>query len=300
MNLFKPVPAYVTMSTRVMDADTQRLGLAFAAALALHAAVIFGITFVDGGGPPRAMMEVTLALHISPKPDDKADFLAAAHQQGAGQTRTARELTTVQAADFTDASVHEIRPEDRASFTPPPEEAKRRLVVTQSVSRRIPPDVPREKTPLRDSADGLLAASAQSAAIASLEARLAERRQLLAKKTRVHTVSTLSARADLTAAYIDGFRQKVERTGNRHYPEAARQRRLRGEVRLLVALKPSGEIQEIRTLQSSGQVLLDEAARRSVRLSAPFAPFTREMREKMEVLQIIRTWRFAERMHNER
>ncbi len=195
MNLFKPVPAYVTMSTRVMDADTQRLGLAFAAALALHAAVIFGITFVDGGGPPRAMMEVTLALHISPKPDDKADFLAAAHQQGAGQTRTARELTTVQAADFTDASVHEIRPEDRASFTPPPEEAKRRLVVTQSVSRRIPPDVPREKTPLRDSADGLLAASAQSAAIASLEARLAERRQLLAKKTRVHTVSTLSARA---------------------------------------------------------------------------------------------------------
>jgi protein TonB len=287
------------MSALVMDPDTRRLGVAFVIAALLHAGVIFGIRFVAPAGQPRAMIEVTLALHTSPKPDDKADFLAAANQQGSGQLRKAREMTTTQSADFVDAQIQEIRPEDQAAFTPPPEDTKHRLVVTQSTSRRLPPSIPKEKIPLRMPGDGVLAASAQTSAIASLEARLAEKRQAMARMTRIHTVSTLSARADMTAAYIDDFRQKVERTGNSHYPAAARQRRLQGEVRLLVALTPGGEIQEIRTLKSSGQVLLDDAARRSVRLAAPFRPFTRDMRQKMDVLQIIRTWRFAERMHNE-
>ena len=287
------------MYAHEMDADTRRFGMALVIAALAHALVIFGIAFVEPPSRPEAMIEVTLALHRSPKADARSDFLAAANQQGSGQLRQALEMTTNQSADFVDARIAEIRPEDQVSFTPPPEEAKHRLVVTRSQSRRSAPDIPKEKVPLRTPGDGLVAMSAQTAAIASLEARLAEKRQALARKTRVHTVSTLSAREDMTAAWIDDFRQKVERAGNRHYPEVARQRRLQGEVRLLVAISAGGRISEIRTLQSSGQAVLDEAARTSVRLSAPFRPFTRAMRERMDTLQIIRTWRYAERLHNE-
>ncbi|HEX5361762.1 MAG TPA: energy transducer TonB [Fluviicoccus sp.] len=286
------------MSTLVMDADTRRLGLSLVIASLLHALVIFGITFVAPPSNPQSMIEVTLALHRDTKADAHADFLAAANQQGAGQSKQALEMTSPQTADFADARIAEVRPEDKASFAPPPEETRHQLVVTRSASRKLPPDQPRKEIPLRQPDDGVLAASAQTAAIASLEARLAEKRQALARKQRIHTVSTLSARADISAAWIDDFRQKVERMGNRHYPEQARQRRLRGEVRLLVAITPGGEVREIRTLQSSGQVLLDEAARRSVQLSAPFKPFSREMRREMDVLQIIRTWRFAEGVTN--
>lgn len=288
------------MSLLVLDADNRRLGMAVAIAALVHVFLLFGIRFVPPGGQPRAMIEVTLALHRSPKADEKADFLAAANQQGGGRLKEARELTSPESADFADARISEIRPDDLSPFTPPPEAKQHRLVTTLSPSRPLTPRKPVEKVPDRPADNGLVAASSQTAAIASLEARLAERRQELARQTRVHTVSTLSARADLTAAWIDEFRQKVEQTGNRHYPQAARQRRLQGEVRLLVAINPGGDIREIRTLQSSGQVLLDEAARRSVRMAAPFRPFTRDMKQKMDVLQVIRTWRFAERMTNER
>lgn len=287
------------MSTLAFDADTRRLGMSLVIASLLHALVIFGITFVAPPSNPGSMIEVTLALHRDAKADEHADFLAAANQQGGGQSAKAQEMTSPQSADFTDARIAEVRPEDKASFTPPPEQTRRQLLMTQGASRRLPPEQPQKEIPLRTPDDGVLAASAQTAAIASLEARLAEQRQALARKQRIHTVSTLSARSDISAAWIDDFRQKVERTGNRHYPEQARARRLQGEVRLLVAISAGGEIREIRTLKSSGQVLLDEAARRSVQLSAPFRPFSREMRKEMDVLQIIRTWRFAERMTNQ-
>ena len=55
---------------------------------------------------------------------------------------------------------------------------------------------------------------------------------------------------------------------------------------------PDGTIYEIKVLQSSGQRILDDAARQIVRLSAPFAQFPAEIRKQADRLQIIRTWNF--------
>ena len=63
-------------------------------------------------------------------------------------------------------------------------------------------------------------------------------------------------------------------------------------MRLLVALNKDGSIKETRVLQSSGHKFLDQAAVQSVRLAAPFDPFSAEMRQNMDVLEIIRTWKF--------
>lgn len=276
--------------------------LAYAVFLALmvHAFLIMGITFVAPSGSPQAMMEVTLALHVSPDKNPNADFLAQANQSGGGQLKQAAEMTTTQAADFFDANINEVKPEDQLAFTPPPEQAEHRLIVTHRLSRqRIPPTEHKKEQPDQMVSDGVLQMSAQTAAIASLEARLAEKRQAYAKQTKIHTVSTMSARQDLAAAYIDSFRKKVEKIGNDNYPDIARARHLQGEVRLLVAILPSGKVKDIQIKSSSGYGILDEAARRSVKLAEPFQPFTREMRDKIDVLQVIRTWRFAERLHNE-
>ena len=54
-------------------------------------------------------------------------------------------------------------------------------------------------------------------------------------------------------------------------------------------------MREIEVLKSSGYRFLDEAAMRSVRLAAPFAPFPPEMRKITDILEIIRTWKFDER-----
>lgn len=269
-------------------------------AVLLHAFIILGITFVAPQGAATHSMEVTLALHKSNQANLKADFLAQANQQGSGQLDKMAEMTTTQVVDFVEAQVNQITPEDQMAFKPPPQAAEHRLIVTHRFSRtKVAPSQHKKPQPTEYFDDGLIQMSAQSAAIASLEARLAQKRQIYAKKPKTHTVSSLSAREDYAAGYIDTFRQNVERMGNLHYPDVAKQRHLRGEVRLLVVVLPSGKVKDIQVRSSSGYGVLDEAARRSVRLAEPFPPFTKAMRKEMDVLQIIRTWRFAESMYNE-
>ena len=60
----------------------------------------------------------------------------------------------------------------------------------------------------------------------------------------------------------------------------------------MVAILPDGALQEVRLLETSGHKVLDDAAIRIVRLAAPFAPFSDELRQTTDVLEIIRTWQF--------
>ena len=270
------------------------------AAFLLHSFVILGISFVAPQQAGVQSIEVTLALHKSTQANQNADFLAQANQEGSGQLKKSAEMTTTQVADFVEAQINPVIPEDQMAFKPPPQEAEHRLIVTHRFSPlKTPPRQAKKAQPTEYWDNGLIQQSAQSIAIASLEARLAQKRQAYAKKAKTHTVSSLSTRADFAAGYIDQFRQKVERMGNLHYPQVAKQQRLRGEVRLLVVILPNGKVKDIQIRSSSGYGVLDEAARRSVRLAEPFAPFSKTMRQKMDVLQVIRTWRFAESLSNE-
>jgi protein TonB len=60
----------------------------------------------------------------------------------------------------------------------------------------------------------------------------------------------------------------------------------------MVAILPDGSLKEVALLESSGHQVLDDAAVRIVRLSAPYAPFPDELRQSTDVLEIIRTWQF--------
>ena len=130
--------------------------------------------------------------------------------------------------------------------------------------------------------------------IAALEARLSASKQAYAKRPRIRTLAAVSTRQDDWAGYIDQFRQRVEAAGNASFPAEARAQRLQGQVRLLVAIYPDGRVQRIQTLQSSGHAILDRAAEQSVRQAEPFARFPASQQGQVDVLQIIRTWRFAE------
>src|SRR5699024_4318441 len=85
----------------------------------------------------------------------------------------------------------------------------------------------------------------------------------------------------------------VERVGNMNYPEQARRQGLAGALVLSVDVLKDGSVNQIRLLKSSGYDVLDEAAIRIVRLSAPFAPLPEEIRREYDVLTITRTWQFS-------
>lgn len=265
-----------------------RFGFTVVVAVMLHALIIFGIQFV----PPRAtsapVMEVTWVPTQSKSAPVQADFVAQAAQQGSGQLADARLTTTTQRsptpgmAEQRQQSTQQAQPE---SATP---------VVSVAGIKQASRLAEQQVVALSANANEDVDQVAQE--IALLEARLAVRRQTEAKRPRVHTVSSVSARADDWAGYVEQFRERVEMTGNRHFMAEVRASQLKGEVRLMVALTASGRLHELRVLRSSGHRLLDEAAQQSVRDSLPFAEFPSHLTGQVDVLQIVRTWRFSDRL----
>jgi len=267
--------------------------LCTALAVSLHVLLVFGLSFVAPSGDRALMQDVTVAVTLAEKPDPQADFLAQANQQGSGVTRQAYRLTSPEVSPLQAAQLQAVAPqqqqEQRSQQTAQAD--SERVLVTQlswqHVAQSSQQQAKREPQPQPTEQQQA------AAAIASLEAQYARRKQEYSKQTKIHTVDSVSAKADPSAAYIEGFRRRVEQVGNQHYPDLARARGWSGDVRLMVILRPDGQIRAIRLLESSGHPILDEAARNSVRQAAPYSQFHASMKEFSE-LRIIRTWRFSQ------
>ena len=92
--------------------------------------------------------------------------------------------------------------------------------------------------------------------------------------------------------YLSDWRNKVERIGAMNYPEEARGKFF-GSLVLSVALRPDGSVDRIIVVRSSGNKVLDEAAKRIVMMGSPFAPFPPDIRKETDYLDITRTWNFT-------
>ena len=280
-------------ATAVSSGD--RLSFTIFVAVVLHAILIFGIAFTVPRIELPNVMEVTLAQHRSTTADKDADFLAQANQKGSGSLDKAALITSPHQSRFHDSQIQEIQPEESRQAMAASEAKNRQVVTTTAKSRRShdnrnSSELRQEETEVRDAQ---LAMAWQSSEISSLEARLSARKQAYAKRPKVRTVATISTKYDRDAAYVDAFRSRVEEIGNKNYPDEAKRRNLQGNVRLLVAILPSGRVKDITVLKSSGHSLLDQAARQSVRLAEPFMPFPASIRKDTDILQVIRTWKFS-------
>ena len=271
-----------------------RLSFTLFLALALHAALILGVTFTQAQNTSyRHTMEVTLAQQRSEHRPERVDFLAQLNQAGSGTLEEKRLQTSPTEAQFQDTEYHETAPIPQQAISRAAEQA--RMAVTtaaESSNRVILNEEPADQVPSEST-------SAQEAKliwptldIASLEARLDRQRQVYAKRPRVKRLTSLATAASTDAFYLNSWRRKVENIGNLNYPEEARRRKLYGSLRLLVAILPDGSLEEVRLLESSGHQVLDDAAISIVRLAAPYAPFPDKLRQTTDVLEIIRTWQF--------
>lgn len=269
-----------------------RLGFAVLLAAALHAAVILGITFErEARQMASTRLDITLAQYRSDTKPDRADFLAQENQEGSGTLEEKAQLTTTEEADFHDNVIREVTPQQQPMAAQPPGRSQQELVTTRSASSR-------QVAPSNEEADSAAAAAGdvtiiqRSLEIASLEAKLDQQRQAYAARPRIRRLTSVATRRSEDALYLHNWRTRIEQIGNANYPARARQQQLFGDLRLLVSLFPNGEVKEIKVLKSSGHKVLDEAAIRIVRLAEPYAPFPTAMARQVDVLEIIRTWRF--------
>lgn len=268
-----------------------RLTFTLLLAASLHAAVILGVSFsADEGALPAPTIEVTLAQRSDLLAPEEADFIAQANQLGSGTEQQAQETTADNQTDFLSDEPQPIVPEPIQQMQAQPREQRELLSSATASEESVTTEelVPEEAT---ESVPNVSSLSYDDLAreIATLEARIAEEQQADAKRPRVKRLTSVSAKSADEAAYLNAWRQKVERIGNANYPAGG----MHGSLRMLVVLRFDGALEEVRLLESSGHPALDEAALRIVRLAAPYQAFNVEMRKKYDRLEIIRTWQFS-------
>lgn len=267
------------------------LTMAIAVAAGLHVAVIGLVHFdflvgrIDALAPSLDVILVDWATEEVP---DQADFLAQVSQLGGG--------------DSPDVGVpDEPLPPDQESLEPelPQEQAMaerseplpEELISADPLHDPLPlePDPTETSDPEpRDSRELIEQSLAMARVVPdrlsdAQDFRQQPRRKFISASTREH----------LYASYMSAWIAKIERIGNMNYPELARRQNIEGALILSVDIVPDGSVEHIRILRSSGHDVLDEAAIRIVRLSAPFAPLPEEITEQVDILTITRTWQFS-------
>ena len=87
----------------------------------------------------------------------------------------------------------------------------------------------------------LIAASIE---IDRLEAQIAKQQDEMQKRPKRRFLGARAKEAS-DAMYLEAWRQKVERIGNMNYPEAARNQKLFGQLRMTVSIKADGSIEKL-------------------------------------------------------
>lgn len=257
----------------------------FAAILHL---IVLTLQFALPQESDAAVKEIAVTLRPSQDKVQNADFLAQADQQGSGTFREAHRMSSNMPAPMVEQSAGEQQQETVEQLQQKRELSFEEKVLMTTLSWKKEAEQNQRKKAMQELNSQF---QAKAAMVASLEAQYLQHQQNFSRQQNIKTVDGIQAKQDISAAYLEKFRQKVEFYGNRYYPDAAKAQRLVGEVRLMVIVNKKGGIRAIRLIDGSGHPLLDEAAKTSVRKAAPFGYFDQGMKDISE-LRIVRTWRF--------
>jgi len=273
-----------------------RLGMTLFLAVCLHALLILGVGFniqsdKTDDQKPLPTMEITLVQSRDDKAPDKAKLLAQANQHGGGSEKEAlRPGSPVDnplpipeqgrdASSQMEAAPHSPRRPDEQPV----------LMVEQSDEHWQQPNNPNSQPLDTDLTANRI--QERKLELASISAEIRQLQEIYAQTSHEKTISA-NTREYKYAAYFDAWRAKVERIGNLNYPDEAKRGRISGSLLLDVAVRQDGSLRDVTVLHSSGHKVLDDAAVRIVRLAAPFAPFSEEVRKDYNLLHITYTWRF--------
>jgi protein TonB len=261
-------------------------------ALGIHAVLFIGVQFGITLNPaPRLAdtLDVVLVRWRSENEPDKADFLAQSNQQGGGESseteRPSRpvsgELPIQAQGQDAQQSIQQV----------PLETMPEREVIAVESTQAAPFELNLMEQPDSETPSAAMLMQ-QSMSMASLQPQVS-REQKGESKLPVRKVISANTKEYEFASYMSAWVAKVERVGNLNYPVELRQKRLHGNLVLSVGIYPDGSIESIEVKRTSGIPAVDKAAVDIVTLSAPYAPLPDNIRDKVDILHITRTWRFG-------
>jgi protein TonB len=277
--------------------NNDALLLAVFVATIVHIGIMLGINFKAPQAPKvNKSIEITLSHAPLKKAPKQAKYLAPDHQLGAGDNTqkpqpVKQNLPTpaIQAAPV-------VKTEPQKHPTQEAKKATPQKVLTQPKAPVVvPKPVETVEEPIEEVAAETpkLTAEALQQQIAQLGEQIRNTRQST-EESKIKFVKSVSTHKYLAAQYVKDWEDKVERTGNLNYPAAARKPGVSQSLTMDVGINPDGSIYSMRIVNSSGNTALDEAAKRIVKMSAPFAALPTELLQEVNVLVITRVWKFSD------
>jgi protein TonB len=268
------------------DPQQRILMAAFAISVGVHASVL-AVRFVDENylrvRSSEPALEVVLVNSRSQARPVRPDAIAQANLDGGGPNEAGRRTSPLPpSARMRDGDTLE---QARRAVAQLEVEQKQLLSAFAANLRAVAP-VP-EPRRLAEGADRDPARET----LERMQAEIARDISDYQKRPRTHHFMPSTSESRY-ARYVEDWREKVERTGNDHYPDEARGR-IYGSLRMTVSIRRDGSLVDAIVEQSSGSQVLDRAARRNVKLSAPFPPFPPDVARATDVLEITRTWLFT-------
>jgi len=255
--------------------QNNRLLTAILIAAAVHLLLLLGIQFAPPEAPKsNQSIDISLSYTATKQAPKVAKFLGSENQLASSDT----------------ASKPQATPKPESSGSPQKLSTSSKKIISQ----------PESAAQIAKSADSanienrpLLSADSLQQQISQIGERY-RISQPSAQDSKIKFANAVSTHKYLAAQYVKDWEDKVERTGNLNYPEAARKRGESQALTMDVGINPDGSIYSMRIVKSSGNPDLDEAAKRIVKMSAPFAELPAELLQEVNVLVITRVWKFSD------
>ncbi len=260
-------------------------------AVALHAALFFGISFGVALNPvPRLAdtLDVVLVQWRSEEEPEQADYLAQASQKGGGETTERTRPSEPVSGDLPTPQDGQDMQQAVAQLSSPQVDLREIIAVeTENVTSLQQTKVEQEETERPNTAQLMQ----QSLDMASLQPEISRQGQWKSRLPNREFISANTKEYEF-ASYMSAWVSKVERVGNLNYPRELRNRKLHGNLVLTVGIHQNGTVESIDVRRSSGVKEIDQAAIHIVRMAAPYSPLPDNITDRVDILHITRTWRF--------
>ncbi|MBL4712495.1 MAG: TonB family protein [Gammaproteobacteria bacterium] len=278
-----------TIQVNVTDHD--RFGMTFFLATIFHGIVILGVSFsiapsADSKTSPA--LDIILVQTQSPNDVEDVDYLAQVSQQGGGNAEEKARPQELFSAP-TLASEPGISKQTSVKQQQQQKHSEQLALLSQAdASYAIHSEKNTDLTKDNITVDKTTLNNTQAARLAAEISNIIEQEASVNKTQYLNS----STKAFTPAKYMRQWINRVERVGNLNYPDQARRNKLSGTLILDVVISADGKLLKTDLRQSSGHQILDDAAKRIVKLAAPFSAFPKKLRQEADVIHITRSWEF--------
>ena len=269
----------------------------FLAAL-IHGILIIGVTFnaaITDDWASAISLEVTIVADPDQQIDrpDEAAYLAQASQEGGGNTQeSVRPAAPLQSALPVDNRGREDGTALQDSVAH--EQSADDVLATENRSDRQATIDPRTDPQQRNSIAIAMEAGAEVTLPLPQEA---DATMLISEKQPRDLIISADTRESVAAAYLDGWKRRVEAVGTAYLPELGDIGNVTGSPTLMVVIDPSGDLVDALIRKSSGSTILDLAALDILQRSSPFNPFPPEMVDDYETgVRFEYKWLFGDQL----